>query len=173
MKYDLNKLIKYEGVSKSDRNKTLRRGDLNKDLICRELATSDYDYAISDAKLTLQAIEAQMESKAHAPSFSLNKKKIVFENIQKTNEPLYLGYCYLTGYGTKKDVDMATNCLKPLIEGKKLLASAYILGRDVPRDFNKAYKVYPEFDNPVGDFSVYINGEVVSVRKLLFGKDKE
>ncbi|MBE6577802.1 MAG: SEL1-like repeat protein [Ruminococcaceae bacterium] len=173
MKYDLNQLIKFEDVSDSDRSKMLSSGNLDKDIVFRNVATHDYNYTITDAKLALKVIESNMLCEANAPRISLNKKKIVFANIQKSSEPLYLGYCYLTGYGTKKDINKATAYLKTSDKGKELLAYAYILGKHVPRDFNMAYEVYPEFDNPVGDFSIYMNGEIISVRKLIFGKDKE
>lgn len=87
-------------------------------------------------------------------------------------EARYWSGCWLLrGYGTKKDVQQATKYLMESKKGQRTLARAYILGKGVPRDFNKAFDIAKE---TLYEFKVLFDGEMVTVESLLQnnGKDK-
>lgn len=57
---------------------------------------------------------------------------------------------------------------------KEFLAYSYILGKGVPRDFNKAFEVYPVRENPICRYTTWLNnGKGISVEKLLFGEEEK
>ena len=51
------------------------------------------------------------------------------------------------------------------------MTKAYIIGKGVSKDFNKAFEVYPDVQNPVCNFMVYMNGKYITVRELLFDQN--
>ena len=56
---------------------------------------------------------------------------------------------------------------------KEFLACSYIVGKGVPQDFNKAFEVYPVRENPICSYSAWLNGKMISVEELLFGKEEK
>ena len=95
----------------------------------------------------------------------------------------WVGVFLLQGYGTKKNSNQATEYLMKSELGKKKLAVAYILGKGVPRDFNKSLDIWKEVhtpnpdrewkimnypSNPLANFLIVLDtGRQVSVKDLL------
>lgn len=169
MNFDLNKLITSER-----RYKHISVNDLasNKEKRIRSSVARIYDANMQSIRSYMVAFESEMELHGQAPIFSLNKKQIVFANLLKYGNPTYIGYCYLTGYGTKKDILEAECLLSESTLGKELLAKAYIVGIGVSRDFNKAFNVFPDPQNPICNFSIYMQDDFISIRELLFDNEK-
>ena len=180
MKYDLNELIKNDlGKIKKgfiqdcskELDRLMARGEITtqkaNQILHRSSRATTYANVLENITEELKLLKLKLSSSSIIP-----KPKKDFEEILKSNNKTQIGYCYLIGYGTKMDLDEARKYLEESDKGRCLLAKAYIVGKGVPQDFNEAYAVYPSIKNPVGDFLVYINGENITVRKLLFGKDE-
>ena len=164
MKYDFNRLIQTTLPS----NPNLSGQDAaNYNLRILEFSNC-YTSNMHCIKEDLKSFMREMKQTTQLKKFSFNQKKHLFEHIQKEGTSLQKGFCYLTGYGTKANIEEAEKYLAQSDEGKLLMAKAYILGKGVPRDFNMAFEVYPDPKNPLGNFMIYKNGTCVTVRELLF-----
>ena len=93
--------------------------------------------------------------------------------ISRNEDPCF----HLAMAGNRTMFDYHKERLKYLSDyykgSKEFLACSYIVGKGVPQDFNKAFEVYPVRENPICSYSAWLNGKMISVEELLFGKEEK
>ena len=101
MKYDFNRLIQTTLPS----NPNLSGQDAaNYNLRILEFSNC-YTSNMHCIKEDLKSFMREMKQTTQLKKFSFNQKKHLFEHIQKEGTSLQKGFCYLTGYGTKANIE--------------------------------------------------------------------